>query len=317
MSSSVLGVRRSACELQRRGSAATSRPPRRARRWRCRAACSRAGDGPRASPPPRAHRRCSARDDALRSASAVPGESSRSRESTARRSTIFCSRRASARSFSMCLNSSCVVEPTTRSWPVVRIGLMSVARSIVPPVVAPAPTVEWISSMNRMGIGRFDSALMTALNRSSKSPRNRVPASSAPVSSEKTSAPFEQIGNVVASEQPRGQSFGERRLADAGVADEHRVVLPPPAQNLHRPLQFVGPADQRIELAGPGARGQVRRVRAQRIARRWRCRDRRCRPRRPAARRPRRLPGSPRRELADAVRDVLEHVEAGDALRRE
>ena len=40
---------------------------------------------------------------------------------------IFCSRRASARSFSMCLNSSCVVEPTTRSWPVVRIGLISVA----------------------------------------------------------------------------------------------------------------------------------------------------------------------------------------------
>ena len=66
----------------------------------------------------------------------------------------FCSRRASARSFSMCLNSSCVVEPTTRSWPAVRIGLISVAKSIVPPVVAPAPTVEWISSMNRIGSGR-------------------------------------------------------------------------------------------------------------------------------------------------------------------
>ena len=33
-------------------------------------------------------------------------------------------------------------EPTSRNCPVVRIGLISVARSIVPPVVAPAPTVE-------------------------------------------------------------------------------------------------------------------------------------------------------------------------------
>ena len=48
---------------------------------------------------------------------------------------IFCSRRASARSFSMCLNSSNVVDPITRRSPAVRIGLMSVARSIVPPVV--------------------------------------------------------------------------------------------------------------------------------------------------------------------------------------
>ena len=67
---------------------------------------------------------------------------------------IFCSRRASARSFSMCLNSSNVVEPMTRRSPAVRIGLIIVARSIVPPVTAPAPTVEWISSMKRIGFGR-------------------------------------------------------------------------------------------------------------------------------------------------------------------
>ena len=203
----------------------------------------------------------------LRSASAAPAGSCTVSWIDGSSIVIFCSRRASARSFSMCLNSSCVVEPTTRSWPVVRIGLISVARSIVPPVVAPAPTVEWISSMKRIGIGRFASAVMTALKRSSKSPRKRVPASSAPVSSEKTSAPFEQLGHVVL-QQPRREPFGERGLADAGVADEDRIVLAPPAEDLHRALQLVGAADQRIELAGRGrARsGSSRRRRADRAA---------------------------------------------------
>ena len=41
-----------------------------------------------------------------------------------------------------------------------------------------------------IALGRLLSALMTALKRSSKSPRKRVPASSAPVSSAKTSASF-------------------------------------------------------------------------------------------------------------------------------
>ena len=124
----------------------------------------------------------------------------------------------------MCLNSSCVVDPTTRSWPVVRTGLMSVARSIVPPVVAPAPTVEWISSMNRIGIGRLASALMTALNRSSKSPRNRVPARSAPVSSEKTSAPSSRSG----TSSPRS------RVASPSAS----AVLPTPASPTNTGLFF-------------------------------------------------------------------------------
>ncbi len=137
---------------------------------------------------------------------------------------IFCSRLVSARSFSMCLNSSCVVEPTTRSCPVVRIGLMSVARSIVPPVVAPAPTVEWISSMNRIGMARLPSALITALNRSSKSPRKRVPASSAALSSEKTSAPFSSSGT----------SSSMSRVASPSAS----AVLPTPASPTNTGLFF-------------------------------------------------------------------------------
>ncbi len=85
--------------------------------------------------------------------------------------SILCTRRARARSFSMCLNSSKVVEPMSRTSPSVRTGLIRFARSIVPPVVAPAPTIVCISSMKRTGRGRFRSARMTALKRSSKSPR--------------------------------------------------------------------------------------------------------------------------------------------------
>ena len=78
---------------------------------------------------------------------------------------------------------------------------------------------------------------MTALKRSSKSPRKRVPASSAPVSSAKTSASFSASCTSSASSRER-ESFGHRRLADAGVADEHRIVLAAPAEDLDRALQF-------------------------------------------------------------------------------
>ena len=206
------------------GAAACARPLRPARRWRCRAACSRAGAAPRAWPRPPAPRRCTARGDAPRTAIAVPARILTVSGIDGSSMVIFCSRRASARSFSMCLNSSCVVEPTTRSWPAVRIGLISVARSIVPPVVAPAPTVEWISSMNRIGIGRFASALMTALKRSSKSPRKRVPASSAPVSSEKTSAPSSSSGT----------SSPSSRVASPSAS----AVLPTPASPTNTGLFF-------------------------------------------------------------------------------
>ena len=70
------------------------------------------------APPPRARRPCTSRCGAPRSASAGPAGSARSPGSSARRSATFCRRRASARSFSMCLYSSSVVEPTTRSSPV-------------------------------------------------------------------------------------------------------------------------------------------------------------------------------------------------------
>ena len=46
-----------------------------------------------------------------------------------------------------------------------------------------------------------------------------------------------------------GEPLGDRGLADAGLADEQRVVLLPAAQNLDRALHFGLAADQRIDAA--------------------------------------------------------------------
>ncbi len=55
---------------------------------------------------------------------------------------------------------------------------------MVPPLVAPAPTMVWISSMNKMAPFFFLRAFITALRRCSNWPRNFVPASKPPMSSE-------------------------------------------------------------------------------------------------------------------------------------
>ncbi len=58
----------------------------------------------------------------------------------------------------------------------------------------------------------------------------------------------QHLGNAPLVNHAR-QPFGQRGLADAGLADEQRIVLAPPAENLHRPLDLGLPADQRIDLA--------------------------------------------------------------------
>ena len=62
------------------------------------------------------------------------------------------------------------------------------------------------------------------------------------------------------------QSFDDRGLADAGFADQHRVVLRAPLQDLDRAADLVVAADHRIELALLRALGQVDRVFLQRLA---------------------------------------------------
>mmetsp|Transcript_3709 Transcript_3709/g.10720 ORF Transcript_3709/g.10720 Transcript_3709/m.10720 type:complete len:466 (-) Transcript_3709:276-1673(-) len=99
-------------------------------------------------------------------------------------STKTCWKRLSrAGSFSMYLRySSRVVAPMQRSSPRPSIGLSRLPASIAP-FVAPAPTTVWISSMKRMMRPlEFVTSLITALRRSSNSPRNLAPAMREPMS---------------------------------------------------------------------------------------------------------------------------------------
>jgi len=59
-----------------------------------------------------------------------------------------------------------------RSLPAASAGLIMLDASSEPPLVAPAPKIVWSSSMNRMARPSWSvSAFITALRRSSKSPR--------------------------------------------------------------------------------------------------------------------------------------------------
>ena len=64
------------------------------------------------------------------------------------------------------------------------------------------------------------------------------------------------VGHV-AVDDALGQAFDDRRLADPRFADQHRVVLGAPGQNLNRAADFLVAADHRIELAVARRLGQV------------------------------------------------------------
>ena len=99
-------------------------------------------------------------------------------------------------------------------------------------------------------------SLRTALSRSSNSPRNLAPAMSAPRSSEMTRLSLRPSGDV-AADDPLGEPFDDRRLADARLTDEDRVVLRPARQDLDDPPDLVVAPDDRVEPAGPRLGGQV------------------------------------------------------------
>ena len=67
---------------------------------------------------------------------------------------------------------------------------------------------------------------------------------------------LQRLGHV-ALDDVLGQALDDRRLADAGLADEDRVVLGTAGQDLHDPLDLLLPADDRVELALAGVLGQV------------------------------------------------------------
>ena len=89
-----------------------------------------------------------------------------------------------------------MVAPIQRISPVERAGFNIFDASIDPLLVAPAPTIVWISSINNIASFFFFRAAITPFKRCSKSPRNLVPAKSAPRSSEKIQISLSMSGTV-------------------------------------------------------------------------------------------------------------------------
>ena len=158
-------------------------------------------------------------------------------------------RRASAASFSTCfLYSSSVVAPIQCSSPRASAGLSRFDASIAPSAL-PAPTSVCISSMNRMMPPSDDvTSCSTALSRSSNSPRYFAPAISAPMSSAKQLLVLQAVRHVAVDDALR-QAFDDGGLADAGLADQHRIVLGAPRQHLDGAADLLVAADHRIDLA--------------------------------------------------------------------
>ena len=67
---------------------------------------------------------------------------------------------------------------------------------------------------------------------------------------------LEPLGDV-AADDPLGEALGDGRLADAGLADQDRVVLGAPREDLDDPPDLLVAADHRVELAGARLGGQV------------------------------------------------------------
>ena len=76
---------------------------------------------------------------------------------------------------------------------------------------------------------------------------------------------LERIGHL-AGDDALGQALDDGGLADAGLADQHRVVLGAPLQHLDGAADFVIAPDHRVELALARALGQVQAVFLERFA---------------------------------------------------
>ena len=74
----------------------------------------------------------------------------------------------------------------------------------------------------------------------------------------------ERLGHV-AVHDPLGQPLDDRGLADAGLADEHRIVLGAPGEHLHHPADLLVAADDRIELSLARLVGEVAGVALERL----------------------------------------------------
>ena len=174
-------------------------------------------------------------------------------------------RRARAASFSMCLRySSSVVAPMQCSVPRASSGLIRFAASIEPSA-RPAPIRLCSSSMNSTTWPCAASiSFSTAFSRSSNSPRYFEPATMRTEIERQKLLALQRLGHVAVDDAQR-EALDDGGLADAGLADQHGVVLGAARQHLDGAADFLVAADHRVELAVARERGHVAGVFLQRV----------------------------------------------------
>ncbi len=126
----------------------------------------------------------------------------------------------------------------------------------IAPSAPPAPTIVCSSSMKMIVSGDSRISFMMFLRRSSNCPRYFVPATTL-ARSRVISRWLRSSSGTFPSTICCGQPLDDGGLPDAGLADQDRVVLLPPAEDLDHPLDLRLAAEDRIEL--PLAR-QLRQV---------------------------------------------------------
>ena len=113
------------------------------------------------------------------------------------------------------------------------------------------------SSMNRMIWPSLSAiSFSTAFRRSSNSPRNLAPATSA-AHVQRDQPLVAQTFRHVAVDDALRQTLDDGRLADAGLADQHRIILGAAADDVDHAANFFVAPDHRVELALARQRGQV------------------------------------------------------------
>ena len=111
---------------------------------------------------------------------------------------------------------------------------------------------------------RASTSLSTAFRRSSNSPRNFAPATSAPMSSAHEALVLQRLGHVAAHDALR-DALDDGRLADARLADEHGVVLRAPREHLHDAADLLVAPDDRVDLALARRLGEIAAVLLERL----------------------------------------------------
>jgi hypothetical protein len=106
--------------------------------------------------------------------------------------------------------------------------------------------------------------LSTALSRSSNSPRYFAPAIRR-AHVEREQLLVLQAFRHVAVDDAQREAFHDRGLADARLADQHRIVLGAAREHLHGAADFLVAPDHRVELAVARRLRQVARVFLQRV----------------------------------------------------